>query len=57
MITSPLFSFFQGMVARLPDKGEKLKSELYKIRKAERTENQVIDLDSLSGDLQRVLNV
>ncbi|XP_062149491.1 protein CHROMATIN REMODELING 24 isoform X2 [Alnus glutinosa] len=54
----------KGMVARLPDKGEKLvkqiaelKSELYKIRKAERAENQVIDLDSLSGDLQRVLNV
>lgn len=52
------------MVARLPDRGEKiekqiteLKSELDEIRKAKRTEKQVIDLDDLTEDLQRVLNV
>ena len=52
------------MVSRLPDKGEKLQkqiaqlnSELYEIRKAERTESTVIDLDDLTGELQRVLNV
>jgi len=52
------------MVSRLPDKGEKLQkqivqlnSELNKMRKEERTENQVIDLDDLSGEIQRVLNV
>lgn len=52
------------MVARLPDKGEKLRkqiaelnSELFKIREAERTENKVIDLDDLSGEFQAVLNV
>lgn len=52
------------MVARLPDKGEKLQkqiadlnSELFKIRAAEETQNEVIDLDDLSGELQRVLNV
>ena len=40
------------MVSRLPDKGEKLKKQiaqpnfgLFKIRKTERTENTVIDLD------------
>ncbi|GMY12529.1 protein CHROMATIN REMODELING 24 isoform X1 [Fagus crenata] len=54
----------KAMVSRLPDKGEKLQkqiaqlnSELYEIRKAERTENTVIDLDDLTGELQRVLNV
>ncbi|KAK7831062.1 protein chromatin remodeling 24, partial [Quercus suber] len=53
----------KAMVSRLPDKGEKLQkqiaqlnSELYKMRKEERTENQVIDLDDLSGEIQRVLN-
>ena len=52
------------MVARLPDKGEKiekqiaeLKSELDEIRKVKSTEKQVIDLDDLTGDLQRILNV
>ncbi|XP_050259365.1 uncharacterized protein LOC126704402 isoform X4 [Quercus robur] len=52
------------MVSRLPDKGEKLQkqivqlnSELNKMRNEERTENQVIDLDDLSGEIQRVLNV
>ncbi|KAG6717084.1 hypothetical protein I3842_04G080000 [Carya illinoinensis] len=54
----------KAMVARLPDKGEKLRkqiaelnSELYKISEAERTENKVIDLDDLSGEFQAVLNV
>ncbi|XP_050259364.1 uncharacterized protein LOC126704402 isoform X3 [Quercus robur] len=42
----------KGMVSRLPDKGEKLQKQiaqpnfgLFKIRKTERTENTVIDLD------------
>ncbi|KAF3969894.1 hypothetical protein CMV_006353 [Castanea mollissima] len=54
----------KAMVSRLPDKGEKLQkqiaqlnSELYKMRKEERTDNEVIDLDDLSGEIQRVLNV
>ncbi|KAK9292143.1 hypothetical protein L1049_020102 [Liquidambar formosana] len=54
----------KATVSKLPDKGERiwkqiaeLNSELDKIRMAKRTEKEVIDLDDITGELQRVLNV
>ncbi|XP_021677310.2 protein CHROMATIN REMODELING 24 isoform X2 [Hevea brasiliensis] len=51
-------------VSRLPDQGAKLekqiselKLELNKMRMEKTTRKEVIDLDDLTGDLQRVLNV
>ncbi|KAI4383534.1 hypothetical protein MLD38_009361 [Melastoma candidum] len=56
----------EAMVARLPDKGERIRrqigelsSELDKIRVAERAsmEKEVIDLDEISGNFQKLMNV
>lgn len=51
----------QAMISRLPDGGEKLQqrlaelnSELTKLKMAEGTE---VDLDNITGEFQRVLNV
>lgn len=51
-------------ISRLPDKGSRIERQLAelnldleKIRKAERTEKEVIDLDDISGDFQKFLNV
>ncbi|XP_056168779.1 protein CHROMATIN REMODELING 24 isoform X1 [Syzygium oleosum] len=51
-------------ISRLPDKGAKIERQLAelnldleKIRKAERTEKEVINLDDISGDFQKFLNV
>lgn len=54
----------QVTISRLSDKGAKIERqlaelnlELEKIRKAERTEKEVINLDDISGDFQKFLNV
>lgn len=52
------------MVSRLPDRGEKiqmhiveLNAELDRIKRAKENEKKVIDLDGLSGEFHKVLNV
>lgn len=57
-------NFWQATVSRLPDQGAKLQKqiselnlELNQLRMEKTTQNEVIDLDDLTGDLQRVLNV
>ncbi|XP_030511508.1 protein CHROMATIN REMODELING 24 isoform X2 [Rhodamnia argentea] len=54
----------KATISRLPDKGARIEKqlaelnlELEKTRKAERTEKEVIDLDDISGDFQKFLNV
>ncbi|KAL5538257.1 hypothetical protein UlMin_045465 [Ulmus minor] len=54
----------KDLVLRLPDKGEKLQkqivelnSELYRVQIEKGKENEVIDLDSISGKFQRLMNV
>ncbi|KAG8640786.1 protein CHROMATIN REMODELING 24 isoform X1 [Manihot esculenta] len=54
----------KATVSRLPDQGAKLQKqiselnlELNQLRMEKTTQNEVIDLDDLTGDLQRVLNV
>ncbi|PON78685.1 Protein CHROMATIN REMODELING [Trema orientale] len=54
----------KAMVSRLPDKGEKiqmhiveLNAELERIKMAKENEKKVIDLDDLTGEFQKVLNV
>lgn len=54
----------QVMISRLPDKGEKIQKqiielnlELEKLREGEAAERGVIDLDEISGDFQKRLNV
>lgn len=56
-----VFKPTQVMISRLPDKGEKLQKrmeelnlELAKLRMEQRN---VIDLDDITSDFQRVLNV
>ncbi|CAK9167906.1 unnamed protein product [Ilex paraguariensis] len=51
-------------VTKLPDKGERIQKQiaelnlqLEQIRTAKRTEKEIVHLDDISGDLQRVLNV
>lgn len=62
-----IFAFencLQVTVSRLPDQGAKLhrqilelNSELQKMRMEQGTEKKVIDLDDLTGDFRRVMNV
>ncbi|KAK3036188.1 hypothetical protein RJ639_030258 [Escallonia herrerae] len=54
----------KAMVSHLPDKGERIQQqiaelnrELSKIQMIQKSENEVIDLDDVAGELQRVLNV
>lgn len=57
-----LSSHFQGLVLKLPDNGynlckqiAELKLELEMIHKAKRTEKEVIDLDDIAAEIQRIL--
>lgn len=56
--------FLQGTVERLPDKGAKLQKqiadlnlELNKIRMEKQSKQEVINLDDITGEFERVLNV
>lgn len=52
--------FQQAMVSRLPDRGEKIIKQIAELKvelRAMTKENQSIDVDDISGKLERVLNV